>query len=57
MNVSRMTFCRLLDDARQKTADALLHGKAIRIEGGNYEMAVRRSGACRATNGKCPSRP
>lgn len=41
MHVSRTTFSRMLDSARQKIADALLNGKAIRIEGGNYEMAVR----------------
>ena len=42
MNVSRTTFSRVLNSARQKMADALLNGKAIRIEGGNFEMAVRR---------------
>lgn len=42
MNVSRPTFHRVLSSARRKVADALLNGKAIRIEGGNYEMAVRR---------------
>ena len=42
MNVSRSTFARLLDSARGKIADALLNGKAIRIEGGNFELAVRR---------------
>jgi len=42
MNVSRTTFSRVLSSARQKMADALLNGKAIRIEGGNFEMAVRR---------------
>lgn len=42
MNVSRSTFSRVLDSARQKIADALLNGKAIRIEGGNFEMAERR---------------
>jgi len=42
MNISRTTFSRILDSARQKIADALLNGKAIRIEGGNFEMAVRR---------------
>jgi predicted DNA-binding protein (UPF0251 family) len=41
MSVSRPTFARILLSARQKMADALLNGKAIRIEGGNYEMAVR----------------
>jgi predicted DNA-binding protein (UPF0251 family) len=38
MNVSRPTFQRVLASARQKIADALLKGKAIRIEGGNFEM-------------------
>ncbi len=42
MNISRTTFSRLLDSARRKIADALLNGKAIRIEGGKFEMAVRR---------------
>ncbi len=42
MRVSRSTFARILFSARQKMADALLKGKAIRIEGGNYEMSVRR---------------
>jgi len=41
MSVSRSTFARILLLARQKMADALLNGKAVRIEGGNYEMAVR----------------
>ncbi len=35
MNVSRATFQRILASARRKTADALLNGKAIRIEGGH----------------------
>src|SRR4030042_1617216 len=42
MNISRPTFQRVLASARKKMADALLNGKAIRIEGGNYEMAQRR---------------
>ena len=42
MRVSRTTFSRILESARQKMADALLNGKAIRIEGGNFEMATRR---------------
>ncbi len=33
MNVSRQTFGRILESARKKTADAILHGKALRIEG------------------------
>lgn len=42
MNISRPTFQRVLASARQKIADALLKGKAIRIEGGNFEMSPRR---------------
>jgi len=40
MGVSRPTFQRVLSRARRKIADALLHGRAIRIEGGNYELAA-----------------
>jgi predicted DNA-binding protein (UPF0251 family) len=42
MNVSRPTFQRILASARQKMADALLNGKAIRIEGGNFTVSQRR---------------
>jgi predicted DNA-binding protein (UPF0251 family) len=42
MNVSRPTFQRVLASARHKLADVLLNGKAIRIEGGNFEMTRRR---------------
>lgn len=42
MRISRTTFSRILDSARQKIAEALLNGKGIRIEGGNFEMAVCR---------------
>ena len=39
MNISRPTFVRILDAARKKMAEALIKGKAIRIEGGHFEMA------------------
>jgi len=42
MRVSRRTFCRLLESARGKIADALINGKAIRIQGGNFHMAESR---------------
>lgn len=42
MNISRPTFQRILTSARQKLADALLNGKAIKIQGGNFEMSWRR---------------
>ena len=42
MRVSRTTFGRILESARQKMADAILNGKAVGIQGGNFEMATRR---------------
>ncbi len=38
MDVSRPTFQRILTAARKKVADALLSGKAIRIEGGSFQV-------------------
>lgn len=40
MNVSRQTFGRIVQSARKKVADALVNGKALRIEGGEIEMAT-----------------
>jgi predicted DNA-binding protein (UPF0251 family) len=42
MNISRSTFQRILVSAHQKIADALLNGKALRIDGGNFEVTTRR---------------
>lgn len=50
MDVSRGTFQRILNEARKKMADALIHGKAIRIEGGNYLLAAYRG---RCQNCRC----
>ena len=36
MCISRPTFHRILQSARKKLADALITGKAIQIEGGNF---------------------
>ncbi len=33
MGVSRQTFARIVDAARRKVAEALVHGKALRIDG------------------------
>jgi predicted DNA-binding protein (UPF0251 family) len=41
MNISQPTFQRLYDSARKKIADALVNGKALRIEGGPYRIAGR----------------
>lgn len=38
MNVSRATFGRIVAEARRKVAEALVSGKALRIEGGDFEM-------------------
>ena len=38
MDVSQPTFNRVLNSARKKISDAIVNGKAIRIEGGNYEF-------------------
>jgi predicted DNA-binding protein (UPF0251 family) len=42
MNTSRPTFQRILVSARGKIAGAVLNGKAVRIEGGNFHMTWRR---------------
>ncbi len=42
MHISRPTFHRLLELAREKVADALIHGKAIRVSGGNFAMDTNR---------------
>lgn len=38
MEISQPTFHRLVVSARRKIADALTHGKTIKIEGGNYRF-------------------
>lgn len=38
MGVSRPTFQRVLSAARKKASDAILNGKAIRIEGGTFQL-------------------
>jgi predicted DNA-binding protein (UPF0251 family) len=37
MSISQPTFHRLLLSARKKIADAIVNGKAIKIEGGNFK--------------------
>ena len=48
MNVSRQTFGRVLAEARQMIAEALVLGRMIRIQGGSYTLlgvGSRRKGA------------
>ena len=39
MKISQPTFHRLVLSARKKIADAIVNGKAIRIQGGNYSLS------------------
>ena len=39
MSVSRPTFHRILASARQKIAQSLVNGEALRVEGGNFKLA------------------
>ena len=53
MGVSRATFGRILHQARQTVADALINGKAIKIDGGNYKMVEeQRRFSCRKCQNK-----
>ncbi len=38
MSISRPTFARIVEEARRKTAQALVQGKALRLEGGAVIM-------------------
>ncbi len=42
MNVSRPTVTRMLAKAHRTIAEALVHGKAIKISGGDYRVTQRR---------------
>jgi len=38
MGISRRTFQRILESAREKVTDSLVNGHAIEIKGGNYRV-------------------
>jgi len=46
MNISRSAFARTLETARRKVADALIHGKSLRMEGGPVQAGSGRAGVC-----------
>jgi predicted DNA-binding protein (UPF0251 family) len=52
MSVSRPTFSRIIDSARRKVADALVHGKALRIEGGPVRVHGHRCCRLHDTGGR-----
>lgn len=52
MNVSRGTFQRIVSSARKKVADAIIHGKTLRIDGGSYLLTSDKP-CCRRIQGSC----
>ena len=60
MAVSRSAFARILESARRKIADALVHGKSLKLEGGPVQAGPGRAGICprdcpcRHRNGNVP---
>lgn len=46
MGISRATFGRIVKQARKITADAIVNGKALKIEGGEVKMASQRKFTC-----------
>ncbi len=46
MKVSRPTFGRIIEAARHKVAETLVQGKALKIEGGDFEMNSMRKFKC-----------
>lgn len=55
MEVSRGTFQRIINEAHNKLADALVNGKTIRIQGGNYQVTADKP-CCREGGGPCRGR-
>jgi uncharacterized protein len=42
MNISRQTFGNIIESAHKKIADAIVHAKALKIEGGVVEIDQNR---------------
>ena len=47
MKISRATFGRVIEKARRTVVDALVNGKAILIEGGNYRTVNKLKFCCK----------
>jgi uncharacterized protein len=50
MNISRQTFGRIIESAHKKIADVLVHGKALRIEGGDVSLEEQVLARCPRCN-------
>ena len=46
MDISRSAFARILESARNKIADALIHGKSLKLGGGPVRTGPGRAGVC-----------
>jgi len=46
MEISRGTYQRIINQGRAKIADALINGKKIKIDGGNYQMKADGNVVC-----------
>lgn len=51
MEVARTTVQAIYTSARRKLADALVNGRMLRIDGGNYRVCPRQQNCCRR---RCP---
>ena len=54
MNVARTTIQRIYEEARKKMADAIVNGKTIKIEGGNYTLCNKMKIGKRCNRVNCP---
>ncbi|MCG3146920.1 MAG: hypothetical protein PCFJNLEI_00355 [Verrucomicrobiae bacterium] len=56
MRISRATFARIVEAARKKVAEALINGKALRIEGGVVSIQTAPARLATASGGsrRCP---
>ncbi len=63
MEISRATFGRVVAEARRKVAQALVEGKALRIDGGDWKLSASgtargsRHGCWRGRRSCCRARP
>lgn len=50
MKISRATFGRIIEKARRTLVEAIVNGKAVRIEGGNYRIGKTFEFQCKGCN-------